>query len=282
MSSELSPRPTPETHPDILMMHTVSATNNSTRNAKSQNSYAFRPAFTPRNFAVVRDIKDHLDPIETQETQANRKTVSQVVKENIPGILYYLIMGVLGIMEMGVIVFIIYTILPLAIAIPPIALLTFAFIGFGIDEFRKRLNEESQPEPEPDKDFLFLKTNTARLKDLDIVDAHTAVIKAISNIHSVDNTLLHNTDTFALANAYNAYIDMLVFVFANEDKLSPRLVDKYVQSLLNKAETVCCEAENIFDSIKTQEEFVRKATEESKRLQQEIIDSEAESIMPPD
>ncbi len=237
MSKELVANPTPVTHPDILQMHTVSATNNSTRNVKSQNSYVFKPAFTPRNFAVVREIKDHLDPIETQETQANRKTVSQVVKENIPDILYYLIMGVLGIMEMGVIVLIIYTILPLAIAIPPIALLTFAFIGFGIDEFRKRLNEESQPEPEPDKDFPFLKTNTARLKDLDIVDAHTAVIKAISNIHSVDNTLLHNTDTFALANAYDTYIDMLVFVFANEDKLSPRLVDKYVQSLLNKAET---------------------------------------------
>lgn len=282
MSKELVANPTPVTHPDILQTHTVSATNNSTRNVKSQNSYAFRPAFTPRNFAVVRDIKDHLDPIKTRGTQVNRKTVGQVVKENIPGILYYLIMGVLGIMEMGVIVLIIYTILPLAIAIPPIALLTFAFIGFGIDEFRKRLNEEPQPEPEPDKDFLFVKTNTARLKNLDIVDAHTAVIKAISNIHSVDNILLHNTDTFALANAYDAYIEMLVFVFANEDKLSPHLVDKYVQSLLNKAETVRCEAENVFDSIKTQEEFVRKATEESKRLQQEMVDSEAESIMPPD
>ena len=40
--------------------------------------------------------------------------------------------------------------------------------------------------------------------------------------------------------------------------------------------------ERQFDSIKTQEEFVRKATEESKRLQQEMVDSEAESIMPPD
>lgn len=52
--------------------------------------------------------------------------------------------------------------------------------------------------------------------------------------------------------------------------------------MLNKAETVRCEAENVFDSIKTQEEFVRKATEESKRLHQEMVDSEAESIMPPD
>ena len=72
MSKELVANPTPVTHPDILQMHTVSATNNSTRNVKSQNSYAFKPAFTPRNFAVVRNIKDHLDPIKTQETQANR------------------------------------------------------------------------------------------------------------------------------------------------------------------------------------------------------------------
>lgn len=78
MSSELVAHVTPVTHPDILKMCTVSATNNSTRNVKSQNSYAFRPAFTPRNFAVIRDIKDHLDPIETQETQANRKHVSMI------------------------------------------------------------------------------------------------------------------------------------------------------------------------------------------------------------
>ena len=272
MSSELSPHPTPETHPDILKICTVSATNNSILEAGSKRFFIF----TPRNFSIVREIKDHLDPI---EVQANRKTVGQVVKENAFELFYYLVIGGL---EIGGIIWLNYIILPLAMAIIPIALLTFAFIGFGISEFRSRLNEEPEPHTTPDKDFLFLQIYRSSLKDLDLAHAHDTVVETINSVHETDNKLLHNTDTFALADAYDKYMDMLVFVLANEDKLSPHLVDKYVQSLLNKAEAVRCEAVHVFDSIKTQEEFVRKATEESQRLQQEMVDSEAESIMPPD
>lgn len=86
MSSELSPHPTPETHPDILKMCTVSATNNSILEAGSKRFFIF----TPRNFSIVREIKDHLDPI---EVQASRKTVGQVVKENAFELFYYLVIG---------------------------------------------------------------------------------------------------------------------------------------------------------------------------------------------
>lgn len=135
MSSELSPHPTPETHPDILKMCTVSATNNNILEAGSKRFFIF----TPRNFSIVREIKNHLDPI---EVQASRKTVGQVVKENAFELFYYLVIGGL---EIGGIIWLNYIILPLAMAIVPIALLTFAFIGFGISEFRSRLNEEPEP-----------------------------------------------------------------------------------------------------------------------------------------
>ena len=271
MSSELVTHATPETHPDILKMCTVSATNNSILEAESKRFFIF----TPRNFTIVREIKDHLDPI---ETRASRKTVGQVIKENIPEILYYFVFGGL---ETAVILWIISLISPV-IAIILTALLTFGVICAGVGHLQAELNEEPEPHTAPDKDFLFLQIYRASLNDLDLAHAHDTVVETINAVHETDNRLLHNTDTFALANAYDAYMDMLVFVLANEDKLSPHLVDKYVQSLLNRAETVRCEAKNVFDSIKTQEEFVRKATEESKRLQQEIVDSEAESIMPPD
>lgn len=273
MASTLNPNPTPITHPDILKVCTVSATNNSILDAGSKRVYTF----TPRNFTIVREIKDHLDPI---ETQANRKTVGQVVKENVFEIFYYLVIGGL---EVGFIIWLTYILLPLSIAIAPITLLIlFGFIGMSISEFRNRLNEKPQPKITPDRDFLFLQTDRTLLKDLDIVNAHATVVQTINAIHNTNNRLLHNTDTFALANAYDKYMDMLIFVLANKNKLSTRLIEKYTQSLHGKADAVLQEAANIFDSIKTQEEFVHKATEESRRLQQEMIDSEAESIMPPD
>lgn len=275
MPSELVANPTPETHPDILKMCTVSATNNSILEAGSKKFFIF----TPRNFTIVRDIKDHLDPIETQEAQNNRKTVGEALKDNAPAMLYALSVGGL---EISFIIWLVGTLLPKSVAIVAIALIILICILGCIGWLHTELNEEPEPKATPDKDFLFLQIYCASLKDLDLANAHDTVVQTINAVHETDNRLLHNTDTFVLANAYDAYMDMLVFVLANKDKLSPRLVDKYVQSLLNKAEAVRCEAENVFDSIKTQEEFVCKATEESKRLHQEMVDSEAESIMPPD
>ena len=77
-------------------------------------------------------------------------------------------------------------------------------------------------------------------------------------------------------------MNMLVFVLANRDKLSSRLVNKYAQSLRGKADVILDEAVHVFESINTQREFVRQATKESKRLHQEMVDAEAESIMPPE
>lgn len=275
MASTLNPNPTSITHPDILKVCTVSATNNSILDTESKKFYTF----TPRNFTIIRDIKDHLDPLETRGAQTDRKTVGWVIKENIPEIFYYLVIGGL---EIGFIIWLMYVLLPLALAIAPIALLSFAFIGMGVSEFRNRLNEKSEPKTKPDRDFLFLQTDRTLLKDLNIVDAHATVVQTINAVHNTDNRLLHNTDTFALTNAYDKYMDMLIFVLANKDKLSTRLIEKYTQSLHGKADAVLQEAAHVFNSIKTQEEFVHKATEESRRLQQEMIDSEAESIMPPD
>lgn len=101
MSSELSPHPTPETHPDILKMCTVSATNNSILEAGSKRFFIF----TPRNFSIVREIKDHLDPI---EIQVSRKTVGQVVKENIFEMFYYLVIGGL---ETSAVIWLLYALL---------------------------------------------------------------------------------------------------------------------------------------------------------------------------
>lgn len=65
-------------------------------------------------------------------------------------------------------------------------------------------------------------------------------------------------------------------------ELSPRPTPETHPDILQMHTVSATNNSTRFDSIKTQEEFVRKATEESKRLQQEIVDSEAESIMPPD
>lgn len=272
MSSKLVTHITPETHPDILKLCTVSATNNSILNTSSRRFFTF----IPRNFATVLDIKDHLDPV---ETHTPKKTVGQVVKENIPEIFYHLVIGGL---ETGFLIWLNYIILPLAMAIIPMTLFALAFIGFSIIRLREKLNEEPEPCTTPNKDFLFLQTHRTLLKDLDLADAHDSVAQTINAIHNTDNRLLHNTDTFALAHAYDEYTDMLVFVLANKDKLSPHLVDKYVQSLLNKVKAVEQEAAHVLDSIKTQQEFVLQATKESKRLHQEMLDAEAESIMPPE
>lgn len=235
--------------------------------------------FKPEEKSTSTDNVQVIDPLETRGAQTDRKTVGWVIKENIPEIFYYLVIGGL---EIGFIIWLMYVLLPLALAIAPITLLSFAFIGMGVSEFRNRLNEKSEPKTKPDRDFLFLQTDRTLLKDLNIVDAHATVVQTINAVHNTDNRLLHNTDTFALTNAYDKYMDMLIFVLANKDKLSTRLIEKYTQSLHGKADAVLQEAAHVFNSIKTQEEFVHKATEESRRLQQEMIDSEAESIMPPD
>lgn len=270
MSSELVTHVTPDTHPGILKSCTVSATNNSILNVNSRKFFTF----TPRDFATVRDIKDHLDPV---ETKTGKKSVDQTVKENIPEIFYYLVVGGLVI---GFIIWLIYILLPLMIAIIPIALLTLMFIGFNVSQFRELRNAE--PEPVPDKGFLFLQTDRTSLKNLGLADVHISVAKTISDTYIADNTLLHNTDTFALAHAYDEYMDMLVFVLANKDKLSSRLVNKYTQSLRDKADVIRDEAVHVFDAIETQQEFVSHATAESEQLHQEMVDVEAESIMPPE
>lgn len=270
MPSELVTHATPETHPDILKLCTVSATNNSVLNANSQEYFTF----IPRDFATVRNVKDHLDPV---ETKTGKKSVGQVVKENAFEIFYYLVIGGL---EIGVIIWIAYILLPL-IAIVLTALFMFGFIGMGISNFRTKLNEPPS-RAIPDKDFLFLQTDHTSLKSLGLADVHTSVAKTINVIHDTDNKLLHNTDTFALGHAYDEYMNMLVFVLANRDKLSSRLVNKYAQSLRDKADVILDEAVHVFESINTQREFVRQATKESKRLHQEMVDAEAESIMPPE
>ena len=77
-------------------------------------------------------------------------------------------------------------------------------------------------------------------------------------------------------------MDMLVFLLTNKHALSFELRDEYIENLYQKSIALDHEANAILKIIDTQKEFKLKAAYDSEQLRQEMIDSEARSIMPLD
>lgn len=108
------------------------------------------------------------------------------------------------------------------------------------------------------------------------------LITKLGEIFSTDSSTLQSIDFYEFSVLYDSYMDMLVFLLTNKHALSFELRDEYIENLYQKSIALDHEANAILKIIDTQKEFKLKAAYDSEQLRQEMLDSEARSIMPLD
>lgn len=97
----------------------------------------------------------------------------------------------------------------------------------------------------------------------------------------------YNIDTSQFAQAYNDYVKVLVFVYANKDNISEDLFEKYVKELDALTEIVVEEARIARNQVNEINQAVATELEKSKTLEKELatirqeeVDTAATAVMP--
>ena len=290
--SELIKNPTPKTHPTFLSEFEPSLITNQLFETSSYSTSGFY--FTaPRDFATLMKLKEYHDHSDKPDKTENSNKIS------------YAFLGVYTFLSI-IATFIIYFSPLILLYIPIYLTVEYGNWAFLLAEplimvgFTYALNKIINSPPK-DKELLkghtlirvekpllstwFVDNKKHKLytpKPVNMYQINNKLFTKINKVFSTDSTTLQSIDFYEFSQLYDAYTDMLVFFLVNKHQLSPSLREDYTDNLYKKSTALKREANAILDVINTQQEFRAKAQYESEQLRQDMIDSEAQSIMPLD
>lgn len=124
--------------------------------------------------------------------------------------------------------------------------------------------------------FLQLPINTTH----SIKNTHNIIMSKINQVFSYDEDILNTIDFYDLKNSYNEYLQLLTFMVINEDTISLKLYDEYVEHLEELSQELNKEIDNTLTIIKVKKEFIHNNEKEISDLNQEMLDNDALSFFP--
>lgn len=108
-----------------------------------------------------------------------------------------------------------------------------------------------------------------------------------STIQLQEKNQEYNIDMVRFAQAYDNYVEVLIFTYANKDNISKDLLEKYVKELEALTEIVVEEARTVRNEVKEINQVINAELEKSKTLEKELatirqeeIDTVATATMP--
>lgn len=282
--SNLIKDPTPKTHPTILTECEPSLITDHLFETSSYSTSSFY--FTaPRDFATLKKLKEYHDQCTNQETTKKGSKLSNIKSRLFSIIFFFLIPLIIVCSSIELICR--YNNLALLLIIP--------VLGIGYISVLHKLINSDLGHKNPLKEYTLIRVEKPLLSTwflnnkkhkfytpdpVDMYQINTKLFAKINKIFSADSTTLDSIDFYEFSRLYDSYADMLVFFLVNKHQLSPSLREDYTDSLYKKSTTLKREANAILDVINTQQEFRAKAQYESEQLRQDMIDSEAQTIMP--
>lgn len=124
--------------------------------------------------------------------------------------------------------------------------------------------------------FLQLPINTTH----SIKNTHNIIMSKINQVFSYDEDILNTIDFYDLKNSYNEYVQLLTFMVINEDTISLKLYDEYVEHLEELSQELNKEIDNTLTIIKVKKDFIHNNDKEIIDLNQEMLDNDALSFFP--
>lgn len=281
MSSELIKDPTPKTHPTILTECRSSLITDHIFDTKGYHSTA------PRDFATLVKLKEYHDNSDDSKEIKNDSKLKEVILETFK-ILFFFAVPVSFVCIPAELVHR-YNNLAFML-ITPILLIGYAGL---LDKFTNSDLGNKNPlkkytlvhVEKPLLSNLFLDNKKNKFytpESVNLHQIHHKLLTKLGDIFSTDSNILQSIDFYKFSVLYDSYMNMLVFLLANKYALSSTLRDEYIQKIYEKSVTLKREANDILKVIQAKQEFNFKAAYDSEQLRQEIIDSEARSIMPLD
>lgn len=281
MSSELIKDPTPKTHPTILTECRPSLITDQIFGTKGYHSTA------PRDFATLMKLKEHHDNFDNPKEIKNDSKLKEVISETFK-ILFFFAVPVSFVCIPAELVDR-YNNLAFML-ITPVLLIGYAGL---LDKFTTSNLGNKNPlkkytlihVEKPLLSNLFLDNKKNKFytpESVNLHQIHHKLLTKLDDIFSTDSSILQSIDFYKFSVLYDSYMDMLVFLLTNKHALSYELRDEYTQKLYEKSVALKHEANDILKVIETTQNFKFKAAYDSEQLHQEMIDSEARSIMPLD
>ena len=286
MSSELVKDPTPKTHPTILTECNSSLITDRLFGTKGYHSTA------PRDFATLVKLKEYRDNSDDPNENSTSKTKKDSKLKEL-------------ILETFTILF--FFAIPVSFVCIPAELahrynnLTFMLITpvllIGFAGLMDKLTNSDPGDKNPLKKYTLIHVEKPLLSTLfldneknkfytpesvSIYQIHRKLLTKLNDIFSTDSSILQSIDFYKFSVLYDSYMNMLVFFLTNKHALSYELRDEYTQKIYEKSLDLKHEANDIVKVIQAKQEFNFKAQYDSEKLRQEMIDSEARSIMPLD
>lgn len=303
MSSELIKDPTPKTHPTILtecqpsfiMGQLFEADSDPTASTEKHHSTA------PRDFATLMKLKEYHDqfhnPVNRDELEGENKLLNKLKEwwEEISDVaIFFFIVSLALFVPFGIL----WGSIEIAVkcdspALFLIAPILLAGYFYGLYKFTSSDSEHKHPlarytlihVEKPLLSTLFLDSKRHKFcapEPVNMYQIHYKLLTKLGELFSTDSSILQSIDFYEFSVLYDSYMDMLVFLLTNKHALSSELRDEYIENLYKKSIALEHEADAILEVIGTQKEFKLKAAYDSEQLRQEMLDSEARSIMPLD
>ena len=303
MSSELIKDPTPKTHPTVLTECRPSLIIGQLFRTTLYSTAHTREYYStsPRDFATLMKLKEHHDksrnPVNRDELEGKNKLLNKTKEwweEISEVVIFFLVIGFVFFVPVGII----WGGVGLSVKYDNLALFLIApvlLIGYyyGFHKFVTSDPKDKNPlkkytlvhVEKPLLSTLFLDNKKHKFcapEPVNMYQIHYKLLTKLGELFSTDSSILQSIDFYEFSVLYDSYMDMLVFLLTNKHALSFELRDEYIESLYKKSIALDHEADAILKVIDTQKEFKLKAAYDSEQLRQEIIDSEARSIMPLD
>lgn len=303
MSSELIKNPTPKTHPTILtecqpsliMSQLFEADSDPTAHIEKYYSTA------PRDFATLMKLKEYHDgsrnPVNRDDLEGKNKLLNKIKEwweEISEVVIFFLVIGFVFFVPVGII----WGGVELSVKYDNLALFLIApilLIGYYYSFYKFVTSDPKDKNPlkkytlihveKPLLSTLFLDNKKHKFcapEPVTMYQINHRLVTQLGQIFSTDSSILQSIDFYEFSVLYDSYMDMLVFLLTNKHALSSELRNEYIENLYQKSIALEHEANAILKVIDTQKEFKLKAAYDSEQLRQEIIDSEARSIMPLD
>ena len=284
--SNLIKNPTPKTHPTILSECEPSLLTDHLFETSSYSTSSFY--FTaPRDFATLKKLKEYHDQCTNRET-TKKDSKSSNIKSGLFSIIFFFLVPL--IIVCGSVELICrYNNLALLLIIP--------VLGIGYISVLHKLINSNLGHKNPLKKHTLIRVEKPLLstwflnnkkhklytpEPVNMYQVNNKLFNKINKVFSTDSTTLQSIDFYEFSQLYDAYTDMLVFFLVNKHQLSPSLREDYTDSLYKKSTALKREANAILEVIDAQKEFRVKVEYESEQLRQDMIDSEAQTIMPID
>lgn len=113
-----------------------------------------------------------------------------------------------------------------------------------------------------------------------IKNTHNNIMSKINQLFSYDEDILNTIDFYDLKNSYNEYVQLLTFMVINEDTISLKLYDEYVEHLEELSRELNKKIDNTLTIIKVKKDFIHNNEKEISDLNQEMLDNDALSFFP--